>query len=308
MDLSQVVTIEKFMKKRLITGIFIGIIWIAVVVLALVLEGRVSLFFDLFVIMLSVVAALEMAWVLRQKFARPIEVLVVLAVILGFGAFITLQYVNGGASAHFAIPAFTIAVGLCVAAAFIWINVSKVKSTQHAITTTFVIVYPVSMLVFMLGLNYIYPLEARAAAIIMLFLAAPLTDVFAYLVGVTVKGPKLAPSISPKKTISGAVGGLAGGILAGLIVFLLAHTGVLGFLSLDRITSLDALHFIIMGLLASVATQGGDLLASMVKRRADVKDYGKLLPGHGGVMDRIDGMMLAAAVIYIYMLFLVQLA
>jgi len=294
------------MKKRLITGIFIGIVWIGIVVVSLVLEGRLSLFFDLFVVTLAVIAALETAWVLRQRFARPIEVLVIAAAFLGFGAFIILQYVNGGEFARFAVLAFTAAIGMAVAAAFIWIKISKIKSTQHAITTTFVILYPVSVLVFMLGLNYIELPEVRAAAIVMLFLAAPLTDVFAFLVGVTVKGPKLAPSISPKKTISGALGGLAGGILSGLVLFLLVNTGILSFMSLERITNLDALHFILMGLLASVATQGGDLLASLVKRRADVKDYGKLLPGHGGIMDRIDGMMMAAAVIYMYVLLVFQ--
>lgn len=106
------------------------------------------------------------------------------------------------------------------------------------------------------------------------------TDIFAYFVGRAVGGPKLAPAISPGKTWSGAIGGTICGILAGTAVFL-AHF------------SLQDLRIPIVALVLSVASQIGDLFESFVKRRFGVKDSSRLIPGHGGVMDRVDGLIFA---------------
>ncbi|WHO40315.1 phosphatidate cytidylyltransferase [Sphingobium sp. AP49] len=105
------------------------------------------------------------------------------------------------------------------------------------------------------------------------------TDIGAYFAGRSIGGPKLAPRISPSKTWSG----LGGGVLAALLT---------GFL-LYRFADLPIQLAAASGLLA-VAAQLGDLLESAMKRRAGVKDSGKLLPGHGGVMDRLDGVVAAA--------------
>lgn len=105
------------------------------------------------------------------------------------------------------------------------------------------------------------------------------TDIGAYFAGRSIGGPKLAPRVSPSKTWAG----LGGGVLAAL---------VLGFL-LHRLAGLPLQLAAASGLLA-VAAQLGDLLESWMKRRAGVKDSGTLLPGHGGVMDRLDGVVAAA--------------
>ena len=105
------------------------------------------------------------------------------------------------------------------------------------------------------------------------------TDIGAYFAGRSIGGPKLAPRVSPSKTWSG----LGGGVLAAL---------VLGFL-LHRFAGLPIQLAAASGLLA-VAAQLGDLFESAMKRRAGVKDSGTLLPGHGGVMDRLDGVVAAA--------------
>jgi phosphatidate cytidylyltransferase len=109
-------------------------------------------------------------------------------------------------------------------------------------------------------------------------------DIGAYLVGRGLGGPRLAPRISPGKTRSGAVGGLLAAIAVGLLA---AH-----FLSDAATTWRAALIAALLGVVA----QAGDLLESFVKRRLEVKDSGHLIPGHGGLFDRLDGVLAAAPV------------
>lgn len=110
------------------------------------------------------------------------------------------------------------------------------------------------------------------------------TDSMAYLVGRSVGGPKLWPRISPKKTWSGFLGGVSAGTLAGLAVVEVAVQAGLGWVSSWSVPAVIGLSA-----LASVASQGGDLAESAWKRRFGVKDSSRLIPGHGGVMDRLDG-------------------
>ena len=119
------------------------------------------------------------------------------------------------------------------------------------------------------------------AAVVVLLAAVWATDSFAYLVGRTVGGPKLWPRISPKKTWSGAIGGLAGGVLCGLLA-----SAILG-------VPLSVGLAIVLALL-SLAAEGGDLYESAVKRRFGVKDASHLIPGHGGMLDRVDGLLFAS--------------
>lgn len=115
-----------------------------------------------------------------------------------------------------------------------------------------------------------------------LFLAATVwpTDIFAYFVGRAVGGPLLWPRLSARKTWAGAIGGLAGGVAAGS---LLAYASGVGSPAVGIIAAL-----------LSVLAQLGDLFESAVKRRFGAKDTGALIPGHGGMMDRLDGFLVAA--------------
>ncbi len=124
--------------------------------------------------------------------------------------------------------------------------------------------------------------------VLWLFLTVIAADVGAYFVGRSVGGPKLWPAVSPGKTRSGALGGLAAGIATGAIAAL-----VFGWPPL-RIGLLSA------GI--AVASQAGDLLESAVKRRFAVKDASGLIPGHGGLMDRLDGVLGAAWFLAAYVL------
>lgn len=127
--------------------------------------------------------------------------------------------------------------------------------------------------------------QPGVTAILFLFAVVWATDIAAYFVGRSLGGPKLAPSISPGKTQSGAIGGIVGGVLAGMALAASAGLENLPLLAL-------------VALLLSVVSQVGDLFESWVKRRHGVKDSGNIIPGHGGVMDRVDGLVAAAFALY----------
>lgn len=112
------------------------------------------------------------------------------------------------------------------------------------------------------------------------FIVTWATDIGAFLAGRAIGGPKLAPSISPNKTVAGLLGGMASAGLAGY--------------AWAELTSLSALLFVLAPVFA-LAAQAGDLFESGLKRRAGVKDSGNWLPGHGGALDRLDGLVVVAA-------------
>jgi len=120
-------------------------------------------------------------------------------------------------------------------------------------------------------------------ALIFLFAIVWATDIVAYLVGRLVGGPLLWPAVSPKKTWSGAVGGLVGGFAAGTAV---AYASV----------GMAPAVAVALASVLSIVAQGGDLFESAVKRRFGAKDASSLIPGHGGLMDRLDGFLVAALV------------
>jgi phosphatidate cytidylyltransferase len=118
-------------------------------------------------------------------------------------------------------------------------------------------------------------------ALLFLFADVWVTDIAAYFCGRAIGGPLLWPEISPKKTWSGAIGGVAGGVAASVAVAYASGIGRLGIVS-------------VMAFVLSVLAQAGDLFESAVKRRVGAKDASHLIPGHGGLMDRLDGFLVAA--------------
>jgi phosphatidate cytidylyltransferase len=120
-------------------------------------------------------------------------------------------------------------------------------------------------------------------AVLWLFAVVWAEDTGAYFAGRLIGGPKLAPRISPNKTWAGAIGGTVAAIVAGSAVLILA--GI----------EWKAMH-VLVAFVVAVAAQIGDLIESAIKRRFGVKDASALIPGHGGMMDRVDGFLIAAAV------------
>ncbi len=119
-----------------------------------------------------------------------------------------------------------------------------------------------------------------------------LSDSAAYFVGRKLGKRKLCPVISPKKTVEGAVGGIIGGVLGAVViglVFLLIYRGV----------TINFWYLILVGVVNSVVSVFGDLFFSVIKRSCDIKDYGTIMPGHGGLLDRFDSVIFCIPLLYI---------
>ena len=130
----------------------------------------------------------------------------------------------------------------------------------------------------------------------MVFIGAWVSDIFAYFTGRFFGKHKLIPEISPKKTVEGAVGAIVCTML-----FMVLYGWIV---SLCTELSVNYLVLLIAGPVLSVVGQIGDLIASLVKRERGVKDYGTLLPGHGGIMDRFDSILtVSGAAMIIVLLF-----
>lgn len=127
----------------------------------------------------------------------------------------------------------------------------------------------------------------------LIFLTAFGTDSMAYFTGYFFGKHKLCPSISPKKTIEGSIGGIVGSVI------------LCGFFAYFVIPSL-LFHCIAMGILGGVVSQFGDLTASLFKRKMGIKDYGNLIPGHGGILDRVDSLLFTAPFIYYYIMLMIK--
>lgn len=190
----------------------------------------------------------------------------------------------------------------------------KEKSKEvynYGLNTLLNILYPGMFFVVFILINnfeYIANIDSTTVAIsyIMLFLVIAVscfTDIKAYFVGSKLKGKKLAPKISPNKTISGAIGGLIGGTCIAIIIFFILNI-IPYFSSAINYFDLAWWHFLLFGFFGSIFNQIGDLYESYLKRKYELKDTGNIFKGHGGMMDRVDGMLFNAVFILIVFLLL----
>lgn len=146
---------------------------------------------------------------------------------------------------------------------------------------------------FMYHIVFIENLVKYHQLIWLVFISAWATDTFAYFTGYFFGSHKLCPEISPKKTVEGAVGGILGSVLVSILF---------GYYIAPQII----FHCAIIGFLGSIVGQFGDLTASVFKRYVGIKDYGKIMPGHGGILDRFDSILFTAPIVYYYIIFLIQ--
>ena len=190
------------------------------------------------------------------------------------------------ASGNFQLQVMVFIAALVVVMAVYVFSFPKFKSDQVTMVY-FGILYVAVML------SFIYQtrnLEDGLFLVGLVFLCSWGCDTCAYCVGVLIGKHKMAPKLSPKKSIEGAVGGLAGAALLGAL-YALAINRWGG-------TTVSPAEFALICFVGGMISMIGDLAASAIKRDHDIKDYGKLIPGHGGILDRFDSVIFTAPVIY----------
>lgn len=270
--LLSVIEMRRALGKERIPDCFSWILWLYGFGLmpAYVLFGFVGiLFFSLIVFLLSTLSAL---------FHNRADSLIYIAFMLVYpGLFMaTLLYLNRSATTHMygiESPMYRFLEN------DIWVYINRLLG-EHKTTRE----------------TYLLPLNALGLALV--FAISTFTDMFAYFVGGLFGKHKLCPQISPNKTVEGAIGGIAGGALGSFLVFSLFDWAKifgpqfgLTFEGLGLSNVYVAITYVVTGLFGSVATQIGDLLASLIKRYCGIKDYSKILGEHGGIIDRLDGIM-----------------
>ncbi len=128
---------------------------------------------------------------------------------------------------------------------------------------------------------------------ILAFLTPWMCDSFAYFTGMAIGKHKLIPDVSPKKTVEGAIGGIIFGTAA-----IVGYGSLVGHYLLADVSA-RIIPLVIVGIILCIISQCGDLIASLIKRHYNIKDYGKVFPGHGGVLDRFDSIIVTAPILYI---------
>lgn len=179
------------------------------------------------------------------------------------------------------IPKVTISFVITVVTILSMAHIFTKKTTLGDITITLIGIMYIPFMLF-----HIYYLDHKTT-IWLIFIISFGTDTFAYIFGNLFGKRKLCPDISPNKTIEGSIGGIVGSLILTLI-----------FAYVMDLNSYPSLA--LLAIIASITSQMGDLIASKIKRIAKIKDYGKLFPGHGGVLDRFDSIILTAPIIYYY--------
>ena len=170
------------------------------------------------------------------------------------------------------------------------------KFTDHEMQHTFLAFFYVAVM-----LSYVYQLRQMKDGLILVLLIAICSwgnDTLAYFTGVTIGKHKMSPKLSPKKSVEGLIGGIVGaGLLGGLFGLLFGRKFV---------PNHYVLWFVLIGAVGAIPAVIGDLTASAIKRNNKIKDYGKLIPGHGGVLDRFDSVIFVAPIIYYLVYAIIQ--
>lgn len=266
---------SKISKDRTISSVFLVLI-----ALATILPGGLVLALTLYII--SNIAFVELTKACGIHSGNKYNALE----IVGFISIAAYYLLIFFAQTH---TYFMIAVILMLMALmFVYVFGYPQYTANQVMTTYFSLIYAPVMLSFIFLTRQ---LQYGIYLVWMIFISSWISDTCAYLVGIMIGKHKLAPQLSPKKSIEGSIGGILGSAIVGFLF---------GFFLLDK--ALGSTRFgialFVIGAVGSVISQVGDLAASAIKRNHNIKDYGRLIPGHGGIMDRFDSVIFTAPMVY----------
>jgi len=242
-------------------------------------------FLKITVLFLSVRALYEYFHVLEKKGHKPVK-------ILGYGTWLTyflvLFFVENPIS-HLGVI-----LSVLLAAGFVYMVFSREATIADIGITIAGVIYTVVLFSFLVLLS---EKENGQYYVYSVFIISWVCDTLAYYTGRLFGKHKLIERVSPKKTVEGAIGGLIGGASGAFVLGTVIY----------ETSSISPWHFLVMGFVGAMFGQIGDLAASSIKRYAQEKDYPKLIPGHGGILDRFDSILFVSLVVYVYTTYVILL-
>ncbi len=293
------------MKKRIITGAVL----VAIFVPAVYFGG---IFFLTLGILLSMIASFEMMNMLYTKGPAIKKIRFLVPVLSGIIVFLSYNasiHFPEKMIYHFWVVSFFVASIILILTILIFTKGSTAGDMMGSVMT---LVYCGLIMSYVISIMYMKPISnvdyinnnilgGRSFAYLIAIVAT--TDTAAYFFGSKFGKRRLAPEISPKKSVEGAIAGLiCGSIIGVLCAFLFQIITFANDVSLFKKLNVIAVVFVI-SLLLSASVQIGDLVASKLKRSYEIKDFGNIFPGHGGVLDRFDSLIFAGAVYYVFVQF-----
>ncbi|HWR22768.1 MAG TPA: phosphatidate cytidylyltransferase [Feifaniaceae bacterium] len=260
------------MAKRVIVGLLLGL-----VVLAMLYLGNTA---EAIVFTLGAILAVhELGQAIKKN---------------GYSPFMAPAYVFAALYAFLAYRLTLMSLAMlwmaCVLAVIVERILNRQRKTEETFLSLGVFAYPLPLfaVLFLLAVSFG---RARGVSALLLAFACPLAgDSFAFFIGTYFGKHKLCPEISPKKTVEGSVASVFGSVAGAVVVYFLQPLwGVF----------LPLWPMLLLGLACGFLGQVGDLFASVIKRWANIKDFGSIFPGHGGMMDRVDSVLLCAPAVYL---------
>ena len=256
-----------------------GLIGFPIVVLLMLFGNQIII--DVVFAIVGLICVHEFYSAFKEKEIHPIKW-------IGYISVMLIAFMHIIPQEHYLL-CIRVAIPITVALSFIQVIITKMKyNVMDVAVTALGVVYIVYFIAF---IPMIRNMENGHILIWYPIFSAWGTDTFAYFAGITMGKHKFS-TISPKKSIEGCIGGILGSTL---MVFVYTYL-------MNRFYefNMNYLYIIIMAIIMSVISQFGDLIASSIKRHVDIKDFGNLIPGHGGLLDRFDSMIFVAPFVYLF--------
>lgn len=283
------------MKNRIITGLLIGI-----VVIPLLLLGNIPFMIGITLLLGGV------AYEISKMRSNPLFIKII-TILLFMGTSI-YNYFNVDSNI-LALPILSVFLPI-----FIYYTIAVWYEKFEFKEATFLSLFAVLMNLFSNSIFYIRSINDNANALVFMILTTCSVDIFALFVGCKFGKRKLNPRISPKKSIEGSIGGIVCALVLGFVfnwffpIFETNETlNVLNLAFNSNLTLVEPLKVLLITLVLTIVGQLGDLVFSMIKRNYEIKDFGSLLPGHGGLTDRIDSVCYNSIIFQILFVLLLTL-
>lgn len=265
------------MKQRLISSVIYFILLLSILVIDIPLVDTIV------VVLVSLIAMHEYCKAFKSVGYNPI-------VSVGYVGCLSIFLMGMPISFESKMLIIRVVLPILIMGLFIYIILKKLKVTVLDIAITMLsLIYVPFMFSFV---KLVLAMPSSRAIIWFVILGAFMSDIMGYLIGRKFGKRKLCPLISPKKTVEGSIAGILGVTISYVILTLILNN----FFNFN----LNMIIVILMSVVCAIAGQFGDLSASTIKRYCGVKDFGSIMPGHGGILDRCDSILFVAPIVYIF--------